>query len=342
MLALYRSGRLEDALQTYHERRRVLVDRGLEPVPELREIHKLIVQNKAGLAPRERTVDTTANGHLTDVAEAILNGRVVPVLSTSLDLAPQLAQRVRYPQGEVVETARVSQYAAALRGYGPLYDELRTIVDADAEPTEVHRFFASLPPILRERGVPQQLLVTTDYDGALERAFTDAGEEVDVVAYLATGRSRGKFCHVGPDRPIEVIEDPSAYVDVSLEQRPVILRVRGRTDASADRGYESFVVTEDDHIDFLGRANIASGVPVALAPTLRLSHFLFLGYSMSDWCLRLVLGRIWTELPTFRSWAVAPHPGPVDEDLWNRFGVRFTEASLEPYVAALHETMGAG
>jgi hypothetical protein len=275
-----------------------------------------------------------------DVAEAMLAGRVVPVLATSVDLAPQLARRFRYPQGAVVETARVSQYAAALSGYGPLYDELRTIVDADVEPGAVHRFFASLPPLLRERGVSQQLLVTTDYDGALERAFAEAGEEVDVVVYLAAGRDRGRFCHVGPDRSVSVITDPSDYVELSLEQRPVVLRIRGRMDSSPARDWESFVVTEDDHIDF-GRANVEGTVPVALSAALRQNHFLFLGYSMSDWCLRLVLGRIWTERPIFRSWAIAPEPGPVEEELWRGFGVHFFEDSVDPYVAALSETIGA-
>ena len=56
----------------------------------------------------------------------------------------------------------------------------------------LHRFFAALPPLLRERGAPHQLIVTTSYDLALERAFLDAGEEFDVVSYLAAGRNRGQ------------------------------------------------------------------------------------------------------------------------------------------------------
>jgi len=196
-----------------------------------------------------------------------------------------------------------------------------------------------LPPLLRERGASQQLLITTDYDGALERAFAEAGEEIDVVAYLAAGRERGRFCHVGPDQSVTVIADPSDYVELSLEHRPVVLRTRGRMDSSPTRDWESFVVTEDDHIDF-GRANLGATVPVALAPALRQNHFLFLGYSMNDWCLRLVLGRIWTERPIFRSWAVAPDPGPVDEELWNALGVHFFQTELDQYVGALHETIG--
>src|SRR5204863_218741 len=89
---------------------------------------------------------------------------------------------------------------------GPLYDELHALLEVDVPPTAVHTFFASLPPLLRQRGVPHQLIVTTSYDAALERAFDDAGESFDVVSYLASGPNRGKFCHLRPD--VEVLEEP--------------------------------------------------------------------------------------------------------------------------------------
>src|SRR6184192_958569 len=88
---------------------------------------------------------------------------------------------------------RVAQYIAVMKGSGPLYDELHSLLETDLPPTPVHRFFASLPPLLRERGSLHQLIVTTSYDLALERAFLDAGEEFDVVSYLAAGRNRGKL-----------------------------------------------------------------------------------------------------------------------------------------------------
>jgi hypothetical protein len=235
---------------------------------------------------------------------------------------------------------RVSQYAAALRGYGPLYDELRQLVAGEpAEPTAVHAFFASLPPILRARGVSQQLLVTTSYGNALERAFAAAGEEVDVVSYIASGRNRGKFCHITPGGDVRVIDVPNTYAtEFSLERRPVVLKMRGQANATLD----SFVVTEDDYIDYLVRADVASGLPVALAAALRRSHFLFLGYTVRDWNLRLVLGRMWGDDPVaYRSWAVHPTPGLAEHELWRRLDVDLVETQLEVYVKALADGMGS-
>jgi DNA-binding SARP family transcriptional activator len=338
MLALYRSGRQADALEAYQDARRALAgDLGLEPGPALRRVHGAILRQEAGLETAPSDDRKPSRDHLPEVAEAILAGRLVAVLASTADLAPRLAARFRYPPGDVAETPRVSQHVATMRGYGPLHDELRAIAEAGAEPTSVHRFFASLPPLLRERGVPHQLLVTPDYDGALERAFVEAGEEVDVVAYLAAGPDRGKFCHHAPGGTTRVIDVPSDYaVELSLEQRTVILKVRGRADLTPAREWESFVVTEDDHLDYLGRADVAGAVPVGLAATLRRSHLLFLGYSVRDWCLRLVLGRICAVTPlAYKSWAVSPEPGPTEAELWRRMGVELAQAPLESYVEAL-------
>jgi DNA-binding SARP family transcriptional activator len=349
MLALYRAGRQAEALDAYTEARRTLADElGIDPGPGLRRLHGAILRQDESLVaavnaggPSRRLDDD----HVSEVGRALLAGRVVPVLGANPEwLASQLAERFRYPQSEAVEVPRVSQFAAATRGYGPLYDELHALASADGEPTAVHRFFASLPPLLRERGAPHQLLVTTEYRNSLERAFADAGEEVDVVSYVASGRNRGRFCHRSPDGQARVVDVPNTYAtEIALDRRTVILKVRGGIDLSPAREWESFVVTEDDYIEYLGRADVASSVPVALAATLRRSHFLFLGYTMRDWNLRVVLGRMWGEMPlSYRSWAVHETPGPAERELWRRVDVDLVVTPLATYIDQLASAVGVG
>ena len=52
----------------------------------------------------------------------------------------------------------------------------------------------------RARASTTSSMVTTGYDRALERAFEDAGEEVDVVLVRRRGADRGKFVHRRPGR----------------------------------------------------------------------------------------------------------------------------------------------
>ena len=343
MLALYRSGRQAEALQIYHDTRRVLVEElGIDPSPALQHLHGAILRQDATL-DTGTTARATDDDRLADVAETLLAGRLVPVLGADVaELTTRLAERFEYPaNGDTLP--RVAQYIAVMKGSGPLYDELHSLLEPDLPPTPVHRFFASLPPLLRARGSLHQLIVTTSYDLALERAFLDAGEEFDVVSYLAAGRNRGKFCHVAPDGSGKLIEVPNTYAtELSLERRTIILKLHGQVGRSAEeRDWESFVVTEDDYIDYLAQSEVASVVPVALGAKLRRSHFLFLGYTMADWNLRLLLHRLWGDQPlSYRSWAVQPEPMPLEREFWRRRDVDVLEIPLERYVDALARQTG--
>ena len=111
-------------------------------------------------------------------------------------------------------------------------------------------------------GRRQQLLVTTGYDQALERAFEEAGEEIDVVSYLAVGRDRGKFLHRSADGSATVIEVPNTYAELSLDRADDrSSRSTVRSSVRPEREWESFVVSEDDYIDYLAQTDIANVVP---------------------------------------------------------------------------------
>jgi DNA-binding SARP family transcriptional activator len=336
MLALYRAGRQAEALQVYADGRRILVEQlGIEPSRDLQQLHGAILRQESGLQAPDAAAPS--EGHFEQVLRALFEGRLVPVLGAEVaELATRLAKRFDYLE-DGSSLPRIAQYVAVMRGSGPLYDELHALLEPKSQPTEIHRFFAALPPLLRERGLPHQLLVTTSYDVALERAFLEAGEEFDVVSYVASGPNRGKFCHIRPDGSGNFVDVPNTYAtELSLEQRTVILKLHGQVDSGPQREWESFVVTEDDYIDYLSKTDVAAAVPVSLAAKLRRSHFLFLGYTMADWNLRVVLNRLWSDQPlTYRSWAVQPEAKPLEREFWRRRDVDVQELPLDRYVETL-------
>jgi DNA-binding SARP family transcriptional activator len=343
MLALYRSGRQAEALEAFQEGRRALVQElGIDPSPRLQQLHGAILRQEVGLDPARAA---PAQDHFEDVVSTILEGRVVPVLGTDVaELTASLAQRFGYPGDDGGATLpRVAQYVAVMKGSGPLYDELHALLDTDLPPTSIHRLLASLAPVLRERGLPHQLLVTTSYDTALERAFAEAGETFEIVSYLAAGRNRGRFCHIPTNGTGRLIEQPNTYAtELSLERNTVILKLHGQVERTPAREWESFVVTEDDYIDYLAQTEVAAAVPVSLAATLRRSHFLFLGYTMADWNLRVILHRLWGDQPlTYHSWAVQPEPKPLEREFWRRRDVDVVELGFEEYAEALGRYLAA-
>ena len=247
---------------------------------------------------------------------------------TTGELARRLAERFDTPPDE----ARHARRACAIRrADARSRAALRRAARSGRTSTrDRRRCIDSSPPCRRScasEALPHQLLVTTSYDLLLEQALLDAGEEFDVVSYLASGPNRGKFCHVPPDgdgagdRGSEPVRDRAR-----LERRTVDAEAARRDRPAPERAWESFVVTEDDYIDYLPSLDLAAAVPVALAAQLRRSHFLFLGYGMRDWNLRVVLNRLWGG-PTvnYRSWAVAATAAPAERAFWRARDIELQE-----------------
>ena len=96
------------------------------------------------------------------------------------------------------------------------------------------------------------------------------------------------------------------------------------------------MVSEDDHIAYLAETGLGGVLPVTLAARLRRSHFLFLGYGLLDWSLRVFLHRLWSDgQADYRSWAVQPAAGHVEREFWKKRGVQPSGRSLDEFVALL-------
>jgi SIR2-like protein len=317
------------------------------------------------------TGSTPPESHFGTIIKGIVEGRVVPLLGAGVnlcgrpdgvrwhrdqadylpsgtELSSYLAQSFQYPEDDRGDLARVSQYVQTIAGSGPLYEELRGLLNADYPPTPLHQLLASLPAILVSKGYrgKYQLIVTTNYDDVMERTLTAAGEPHDVVSYLADGEFRGKFLHRMPSGETQLIERPNEYQGLPLDERrdlrrPVVLKLHGAVDrASSDN--DSYVITEDHYIDYLTRSDISNLIPVTLREKLRRSHFLFLGYSLRDWNLRVILHRIWGEQKvTYKSWAIQLHPDQLEQQFWLKRDVEILDLPLQSYVAGLVDRLNA-
>jgi hypothetical protein len=303
--------------------------------------------------------------HYTEVVETLVEGRVTPFLGAGVnlafpgrpedvswekgkflpsgqELAEELARRFRYPfaDGEQPDLLRIAQYASVARDMGTLYFRLRELFDADYPPTSVHEFFARLPALLEAKGYPRHnlLIVTTNYDDALERAFRKHGEPYDLVWYMADGETRGMYWQWPHDGTPEPILDP-ATCTLSTDERTVILKIHGAVDRE-DPERDSFVITEDHYIDYLTRTEIAR-VPAQLARTLKTTSFLFLGYSMRDWNMRVLMYRIWgAQKLRHESWSIQVAASEVEKEFWaDRGKVGIYNISLIDYIAELERRM---
>ena len=187
-------------------------------------------------------------------------------LDGGTDLAAQLAAAFGYPDDRPPDLARVSQYVATMNGSGPLYDELHRRFEEAAEPQPVHRFLAGLAPVLRARGAPHQLVISTRYDLALERAFDTAGRSSTSSRTSRPGRTAASS---GTERPARSRGRSTCRTPTRRSSRSTggrsSLKLHGAVDPFPDWEWESFVITEDDYIDYLGRSDLAAAVPVALA-----------------------------------------------------------------------------
>ena len=260
------------------------------------------------------------------------------------DLAKHLASQVGLTDASL-HLAEVAQYAGAIYGETELYDWITQVLRIDPEPGPVHRYLAGLPARLGHR---HQLIVTPQYDAALEKAFREANEDFDVAVYMAPGTEQaGRFVHLPwgelprpIDKPNEYAGFPIVAEDRSM-RRTVIVRINGAVnDPAAGFPWEdNYVITEDHYIDYLSGRMAAEVVPGQLLAKLRKANYLFLGYTIADWRLRVFLQRIWNgaRLGRAKYWAVEHEPDVLERDLWQQAGVGLYQSSLTDYLQGLYE-----
>ena len=107
---------------------------------------------------------------------------------------------------------------------------------------------------------------------------------------------------------------------------------------------ENYVVTEDDYIAFLAQKPINEIVPAQILSKIRASSFLFLGYPLRDWHVRVFLQRVWDGKPFgWQSTVVAPQVDALERKRWRSLDVDVVEQELPAFTGWLASQLaGAG
>ena len=126
-------------------------------------------------------------------------------------------------------------------------------------------------------------------------------------------------------------------LDIDLGRVTVIYKMHGAVDRREPKR-DQYVITEDDYIDFLTRMTKKKVIPAIFAELFQTRHFLFLGYSLRDWNLRVVLNRIQKDLrwpKAIKSWAVQHKPSLLEQRFWQERGVEVYDMNIEEFVNQL-------
>ena len=212
-------------------------------------------------------------------------------LPSGAELADYIARLANLPAWRLRDTenlARVASYYTKTNPNTPLAEKLRKIFEK-GEITAVHRFLAA--PALHP-----MVIVTTNYDTLMEQALEKAGVPFDTVIHCTNIAQQGRVILRKHNSLADFVE-PSE-VNLSPESQTVLYKMHGSIDRQPDASVgpstsppqDSYVITEEDYVKFLSRLNAAPPViPLRLANHFRKSQFLFLGYSLEDWNVRVIL-----------------------------------------------------
>jgi hypothetical protein len=253
-------------------------------------------------------------------------------LPSGKDLAEILASDSRFPsqdERDRGDLGKVSSYYVGGSTRGALRRKLRGVFVNEAYRfNELHRLIAQLANNL--------FIVTTNYDTLLEQAFQAQGKKYDLVVYPADNEEYAnavQWWPHGADEPEKV--KSNQFEMESLAGTNVIYKIHGsvRPDAGT---WDGFVITEEDYIRFLSRMD--NVVPSSIRSYFAERAFLFLGYALNDWNMRVLLNEV--SVPGITSWAILNNPSLFEETLWKRRKVDIFHVELEDFVATMRAQAG--
>ena len=243
-----------------------------------------------------------------EIAGRLRDGRVVPFfgagaslgcgkLPSGQQLAKRIAEKAEFPDPEQYDNlALVASYLSLHAGDALTLDSLlREVFNVEAETTELHRCIASANRM--------RLIVTTNYDDLIERALEEQWKAANDIArkpwFVIDRATAGTVWFREPGAPLAEVEaknlrneirDPEPAPGAEQRRRPILFKMHGSLDRQ-DRDYDWYLITEEHYVDYLGRPDNAQ-IPPMLLQIMRDNSFLFLGYGLRDWNIRVMMRNV--------------------------------------------------
>lgn len=285
-----------------------------------------------------------ANGNATpldyqEIAKRLKAGTIIPFfgagasipcgLPSGKTLAARLVAKADFPDDAGRDDlAFVASYFVQKEDSLSLKAELRDVLSVPAAPGPLHRCLSS-PSLGNLR-----FFVTTNYDDLVERALEPRSPWV-VVDHGAQGNV---WCR--PTGGVwKEIEAKNLGYEIRDKTRPIVFKLHGSFDRD-DRDNDSFLITEEDYVDFLGRPE-GGQLPQMLVAAMRGRSFLFLGYALRDWNIRVLLHKLAQARGTERilSWAIARNTGLAEHLIWRAQDVKMYDLDLDAFVTSLEAVL---
>ena len=266
-----------------------------------------------------------------------MRGIAGPCSNPSRPLRVPVSEReTKFPSDESLELAKVAQYYDVIAGRGALRDELHAIFNQDFEFTPLHQYLAEIPAPL--------LILTTNYDDLIERAFSNLNppRPYDVVIHTSEPEYGEQILWRSYEAPDPKKVNPNELF-LELSETTVVYKMHGTVDRQKE-GLDQYVITEDDYIEFLARMTKRKAIPSIFAEPLQSRHFLFLGYGLWDWNLRVVLNRIDKDVfqrsktkrtKDIKYWSIQSEVRPIEQRFWQERGVEVFKMEIEEFVEKL-------
>ncbi len=103
-----------------------------------------------------------------------------------------------------------------------------------------------------------------------------------------------------------------------------------------NRTNDSYLITEDDYVDYLGRDQ-GNYVPPYIEGLMRGKNFLFLGYSLEDWNVRVILRKLLKSIrpEEIRFWAIVRGRSDAEQLIWQHKNLNIYPMDLRIFTERL-------